>query len=66
MVATLAAVTATRPALAKHPARDLEMRLRQFKAFPGTTSFRIDIARHEVASDSAAYRRGETAYNAYS
>ena len=54
MVATLAGVTATRPASAKHPARDLEMRLRQFKAFPGTTSFRIDIGRHEVASDAAA------------
>jgi beta-lactamase class A len=54
MVATLAGMTAIRPASAKNPARDLETRLQQFKAFPGTTSFRIDIGRNEVASDSAA------------
>jgi beta-lactamase class A len=54
MVATLAGVTVIRPASAKNPARDLETRLQQFKAFPGTTSFRIDIGRNEVASDSAA------------
>jgi beta-lactamase class A len=54
MVATLAGMTAIRPASAKSPARDLETRLQQFKAFPGTTSFRIDIGRNEVASDSAA------------
>ena len=34
-----------RAAWAKNPARDLETRLQQFKAFPGTTSFRIDIGR---------------------
>ena len=54
MVATLAGVTVIQPASAKNPARDLETRLQQFKAFPGTTSFRIDIGRNEVASDSAA------------
>jgi beta-lactamase class A len=54
MGATLAGVTAIRPASAKHPARDLETRLQEFKAFPGTTSFRIDIGRDEVASESAA------------
>ncbi len=54
MVATLAGMTAIRPASAKSPARNLETRLQQFKAFPGTTSFRIDIGRNEVASDSAA------------
>jgi beta-lactamase class A len=54
MVATLAGMTATRPAWATSPARDLEMRLQQSKAFPGTTSFPIDIGRSEVASDSAA------------
>ena len=54
MVATLAGTTAIRPAWAKNPARDLEARLQQFKAFPGTTSFRIDIGRQELASDSAA------------
>ena len=50
MVATLAGMTAMRPAWAKNPARDLETRLQQFKAFPGRTSFRIDIGRIEVAS----------------
>jgi beta-lactamase class A len=54
MVATLAGMTFIRPASAKKPALDLETRLQQFKAFPGTTSFRIDIGRDEVASDSAA------------
>jgi beta-lactamase class A len=54
MVATLAGMTATRPASATSPARGLETRLQQFKAFPGTTSFRIDIGRSEVASDSTA------------
>ena len=54
MAATLAGMTAIRPAWAKNPARDLETRLQQFKAFPGTTSFRIDIGRTGVASHSAA------------
>ena len=54
MVATLAGMTVMRPAWAKNPARDLETRLQQFKAFPGRTSFRIDIGRTEVASHSAA------------
>ena len=45
MVATLAGMTVMRPAWAKNPARDLETRLQQFKAFPGRTSFRIDIGR---------------------
>jgi len=54
MVSTLAGMTFIRPASAKNPARDLETRLQEFKAFPGTTSFRIDIGRDEVASDSAA------------
>jgi beta-lactamase class A len=54
MVAGLAGMTAPRPASATNPANNLEARLRQFKEFPGTTSFRIDIGRHQVASDSAA------------
>jgi beta-lactamase class A len=47
-------MTAIRPAWAENPARDLETWLQRFKAFPGTKSFRIDIGRSEVASDSAA------------
>ena len=56
MVATLAGMMAIRPASAENAASDLETRLRRFKAFPGTTSFRIDIGDNEVASDSAAAR----------
>lgn len=52
--ATLAGLAATGPAWARYPARGLEPWLRWFKSFPGTTSFRIDIGRHELASDSAA------------
>ena len=54
MVPTLAGMTSIRPASAKKRALDLETQLQQFKAFPGTTSFRIDVGRDEVASDSAA------------
>jgi beta-lactamase class A len=54
MAATLAGMTATRPAGAKSGARDLETQLQLFKAFPGKTSFRIDIGHDEVASHSAA------------
>src|SRR5438876_615921 len=54
MVATVAGVTANRPTWANGLASDLETRLREFKAFPGTKSFRIDIGGNEVASDSAA------------
>jgi beta-lactamase class A len=57
VVATVTGVTAIRPARAKNPARDLEKRLQQFKAFPGRTSFRIDIGPNKVASDSAATQR---------
>ncbi|MEO6326306.1 MAG: serine hydrolase [Thermoanaerobaculia bacterium] len=35
------------------PARGLDTWLHRFKSFPGTTSFRIDIDRHELASDGA-------------
>jgi beta-lactamase class A len=56
MVATLAGMMAIRPASAENAAGNLEARLRRFKAFPGTTSFRIDIGDNEVASDSAAAR----------
>lgn len=52
--ATLAGMAATGPAWARYPARGLETWLRWFKSFPGTTSFRIDIGRHELVSDSAA------------
>ena len=34
--------------------RDLEEQLREFKAFPGTKSFRIDIGSNTVASQAAA------------
>ena len=57
MVATVAGATATRPARAKNPARDLERRLRQFRALPGATSFRVDVGRDKVASRSAATQR---------
>jgi beta-lactamase class A len=36
------------------PKRDLEVPLREFKAFPGTKSFRIDIGNNTVASHAAA------------
>ena len=52
--ATLAGMAATGPASARRPARGLDRWLRSFKSFPGATSFRIDIDRHELASDSAA------------
>ena len=51
--ATLAGMAATGTVWARHPARGLDTWLRSFKSFPGTTSFRIDIDRHELASDSA-------------
>jgi hypothetical protein len=50
MVATLAGMMAIRPASAENAAGNLEALLRRFKAFPGTTSFRIDIGDNEVAS----------------
>jgi beta-lactamase class A len=54
MATTLAGTTASLPASAKNPARDLDRSLQQFKSLPGTTSFRIDTGRYEVASDLAA------------
>jgi beta-lactamase class A len=57
MVATAMGAIATQPAWAKRPAHDLERQLQQFRAFPGATTFRIDIGRDEVASDSAATQR---------
>jgi beta-lactamase class A len=57
MVATAMGATAAQPAWAKRPAHDLERQLQQFRAFPGATSFRIDIGRNKVASDSAATQR---------
>ena len=54
LVTAALGVTAARPASARDPARGLETWVRQFKAFPGMTSFRIDIGRREVASDSPA------------
>ena len=52
--ATLAGMAATGPAWARYPARGLDTWLRSFKSFPGATSFRIDVDRHELASDAAA------------
>ncbi len=52
--AAIAGMTAMGPAWAKYPARGLDAWLRSFKSFPGTTSFRIDIDRHELVSDSAS------------
>ena len=51
--ATLAGMAATGPAWARYPAHGLDTWLRRFKSFPGATSFRIDIGRRELASDSA-------------
>ena len=51
--ATLAGLAATGPAWARHSTRGLEPWLRRFKSFPGTTSFRIDVDRHELVSDGA-------------
>jgi beta-lactamase class A len=51
--ATLAGMAVTGPAWARHTPRGLETWLRRFKAFPGTTTFRIDIDRHELVSDGA-------------
>lgn len=55
-VATLAGLTATGSASARHPARELDGWLKRFKSFPGETSFRIDVGRFEMASDSASTR----------
>ena len=52
--AAIAGMTAMGPAWAKYPTRGLDAWLRSFKSFSGTTSFRIDIDRHELASDSAS------------
>jgi len=52
--ATLAGMAATGPAWARYPLRGLDTWLRWFKSFPGTTSFRIDIDRHELVSDGSA------------
>lgn len=52
----LAGLTTTGPAWARYPARELDGWLQTFKAFPGVTSFRIDVGRIEVASDSASTR----------
>ena len=55
--ASLAGMALTGPAWARYPARGLDRWLRFFKSFPGDTSFRIDIDRHELASDSASTQR---------
>jgi beta-lactamase class A len=52
--ATLAGMTAVRSASAKDASSDLEAQLQQFKGFPGTTSFRIDVGDDTAASDSSA------------
>ena len=51
-LATLAGVTAARPASAEDASRDLEAQLQRFKGFPGTTSFRIDVGNDTVAAES--------------
>jgi beta-lactamase class A len=51
--AALAGLAATGPAWARHSTRGLEPWLRRFKSLPGTTSFRIDVDRHEIESDGA-------------
>jgi len=48
--ATLAGMKAIRPASAEDAASDLETQLQRFKAFPGTTSLRIDVGDNVVAS----------------
>ena len=40
--------------LPRHALRELQTHLRQFKQFPGTTSFRIDIGNHTLVSDSSS------------
>ncbi len=52
--ATLAGLAATGHASARYPVRGPDLWLRWFKSFPGTTSFRIDVNGHTVASDSAS------------
>jgi beta-lactamase class A len=51
-LATLAGVTAARPASAEKASSDLETQLQRFKGFPGTTSFRIDVGDDTVAAES--------------
>jgi beta-lactamase class A len=53
MASTFAGLTSIRPAWANNPARDLEKRLRQFREFPGTKSFRIDIGAKQVESHAS-------------
>ncbi|MDQ2805087.1 MAG: class A beta-lactamase-related serine hydrolase [Pseudomonadota bacterium] len=53
-LATLAGMTAVRPALAQSASSDLQTQIQQFKGFPGTTSFRIDIGDDTAAADSPA------------
>ncbi len=53
-LATLAGMTAVRPASAEDASRDLEAQLQRLKGFPGTTSFRIDVGNDTVAADSPA------------
>ena len=53
-LATLAGMTAARPALAEDAPHDLEAQLQRFKGFPGTTSFRIDVGNDTAAADSPA------------
>src|SRR4051794_1492651 len=50
----LVGMAATGASCARNPARSLDTWLRSFKSFPGATSFRIDIDRHALASDSAS------------
>lgn len=52
--AALAGVAAIGPAWARYPARGLDTWLRSFKSFPGATSFRIDLDRRVLTSDSAS------------
>ena len=51
-LATLAGVTAARPASAEKASSALEAQLQRFKGFPGTTSFRIDVGGDTVAAES--------------
>jgi beta-lactamase class A len=51
--ATLAGMTVARLASANPLPSDLETQLQQFKEFPGTTSFRIDVGNDTVAADSS-------------
>jgi beta-lactamase class A len=52
-LAALAGVEAVRPASAHDASSELDTQLQRFKAFPGTTSFRIDVGDERVASRSA-------------